>query len=559
MFMTVRLLAACLFLLFIGFTSAFASEDRRVALVIGNSAYKNVVALPNPVNDARAMSAALGRLGFDVTLLTNVSKVDFDQGLADFSEKASNADLALVFYAGHGIEMGGVNYLIPVDAKLKTDLRVPFETVSLNSVLGAVSAAKKLRMVLLDACRNNPFAEKMTRSLGANRSIGRGLADLAAGPNELISYSALAGKEASDGESGHSPYTEALLANIEKPGIEVGKLFRIVADEVQAKTNGEQVPYESARLPATDIFLRDPDVQPQIEGEVVNATNDSDARADWEIAQKSGKVDVLRAFVETHGDAKMYRLLAEEQIAILERADKPGSLVEAPVEAAIPDKFESAPVTECDRLATVPNDRQAISRLLGVEFAKIQAKKALQECKKSLDAYPSEARFLFLYGRALYRNDRAEEAMQYYKRAAALNYGMANNGIAMLYLKGVGTVRSGQEAFKWFQKAASLNVSTSMYSLGYMYQKGEFVAKDERKAAEWMVRALQLGDTLTFGELFVRNNNWPTSFRREIQKELARIGSYDGPVNGVLGPSSRSAAEKIMKAKLGDIDANKAN
>jgi uncharacterized protein len=511
--MNIRLLAACLLFFLTCITSAFAAEDRRVALVIGNSAYDSVAKLPNPVNDATAMGAALSRLGFDVTLLTDVGKVAFDQGLADFSEKASGADLALVFYAGHGIEMGGVNYLIPVDAKLKTDLRVQFETVSLNSVLDAVSAAKKLRMVLLDACRNNPFAEKMTRSLGAKRKIGRGLTDVAAGPNELISYAAFAGKEASDGDSDHSPYTEALLANIERPGIEIGKLFRIVADEVQVKTNGEQVPYESARLPGTDIFLKEPVEDASIEKEAIEkkpteAVEVKEIEEDWLQAKKSGDADMLKAFIDVHGANKMYRLLAERQLALLAKPGQPlssdnhdaddaqrqaviAALPALPkqLEALVQDRAAApAPETECDRLAASSGDRQKLKTVKGVTYAALDIAVAKPACEAAVRDYPGDPRLMYQLARIYSKDKNPAEAMRLFRIAADKGYADAANGVAVMYWNDRSAEENRAEAMKWFTRAAEEG------SIGAMLNLSAIVVKTEpQKALEWLRKGADQG------------------------------------------------------------------
>ena len=234
-----------------------AQAEKRVALVIGNSNYNQVARLPNPANDSRAMADALARLDFTVTLQQDLGKSAMEQTLADFSDAVRDADLAVVYYAGHGMEMNGKNYLIPTDARLKSDNRVQFETVSLDHVMLAIEGAKALKLVLLDACRDNPFANSM-KPTNATRSISRGLAKVETNPGVLVSYAAAAGTTALDGNGKHSPYTEALLAYIEQPGLELSLLFRKVADAVQAKTDGRQTPFEYGRLPGVSIYLKEP-------------------------------------------------------------------------------------------------------------------------------------------------------------------------------------------------------------------------------------------------------------------------------------------------------------
>ena len=188
-------------------------------LVIGISAYKNVPLLPNPVRDAAAVAEALRRTGFQtVTLLTDLPKEQLVDALRNFAQLADAADWAVVYYAGHGIEMGGSNYLIPVDARLSTDRDVGFEAVPMDQVLSAVDGAKKLRVVLLDACRDNPFANQMRRTLNtASRSIGRGLASIEPESGTLVVYAAKHGETALDGSGANSPFATALIKNIQIP------------------------------------------------------------------------------------------------------------------------------------------------------------------------------------------------------------------------------------------------------------------------------------------------------------------------------------------------------
>jgi uncharacterized caspase-like protein len=173
-----------------------------VALIIGNSAYQNVPPLSNPINDGAMMAATLKDAGFDVVdSRHDLSEIETRRALRDFSDAAYDADIAVVYYAGHGMEVEGANYLIPVDAKLERDTDVFDEALSLERILVAAEPAKQLRLVILDACRDNPFAKLMKRTV-ASRAIGRGLAKIEpTSPNTLIAYSAKAGSTAADGDT----------------------------------------------------------------------------------------------------------------------------------------------------------------------------------------------------------------------------------------------------------------------------------------------------------------------------------------------------------------------
>ena len=221
----------------------------RVALVVGNSAYEHIGRLPNPTNDAADVGAALRRLGFDVTITRDAGLSALTGALRAFTRDSEGADVALVFYAGHGMEMDGVNYLLPVDARLERDTDVRYETVTLDDVLASTSGAG-LRLVILDACRNNPLARSMRRTV-RTRSVSNGsLGDLnedLLGDETLVAYSAAAGTTADDGEGRNSPYASALLAHLEDP-VDIGVMFRRVRARVLSATNERQRPHEYSSL-----------------------------------------------------------------------------------------------------------------------------------------------------------------------------------------------------------------------------------------------------------------------------------------------------------------------
>ena len=253
------------------FVSSSAMSAQRVALVIGNSNYAHVPVLPNPRNDASDIGAALERLGFAVTRLENADRNSLWQGLQEFKRAASVSKVAAVFYAGHGIEVDQRNFLVPVDARLASDQDVEFETVPLDLVMRALDGASELRLVILDACRDNPFAAKMQRS-GATRSIGRGLARLEPSEQTLVAYSAEAGTVASDGDGRNSPYTEALLRHIEEPGLELDLMFRHVRDSVLSSTGGSQRPFTYGSLSSQGTYLTG---RPAVESTVVSGQSGS--------------------------------------------------------------------------------------------------------------------------------------------------------------------------------------------------------------------------------------------------------------------------------------------
>jgi hypothetical protein len=275
------------------------ADGKRVALVIGNSTYRNVPTLPNPANDGADIAAALTRLGFAVTLVTNASFDQMRRGLIAFGRDAAGADMAAVFFAGHGMEISGENWLIPVDAELKKDTDAANEAVSLRSVILQVSNTTSLGLVVLDACRNNPFIAKMSRSLALRAVIGGGLGRIEPVGNVLVAYAARDGTTALDGDGRNSPFTAALLHNIETPGVEVTFMLRNVRDDVMEVTRNEQQPFVYGSLSRKAIYLAgQPSSADQVAANQANATP-ADASAPSRVAPAPSSLAIDPALVGT--------------------------------------------------------------------------------------------------------------------------------------------------------------------------------------------------------------------------------------------------------------------
>jgi hypothetical protein len=233
-----------------------AFAEKRVALVIGNSAYQNVSKLANPGNDSSAISATFKSAGFDVVdLKRDLNVSEMRRALRDFSDTVRDADVAIVYFAGHGIEINGNNYLIPVDAVLERDIDAFDEAIPLDRILTVIEPAKQLRLVILDACRDNPFSKTMKRMIGS-RAIGRGLAKVEPeSPNTLIAFAAKAGSTASDGDSKNSPFTAALVKYLPRPGLDLRRAFGYARDDVLKATNNKQEPFIYGSLGGDDVAL----------------------------------------------------------------------------------------------------------------------------------------------------------------------------------------------------------------------------------------------------------------------------------------------------------------
>ena len=229
----------------------------RVALVIGNSDYQKVGRLPNPARDAIAVATAFRQIGFkEVRLVENQTRSELLKSLRDFRDIADHAEWATIYYAGHGIEINGENYLVPVDARLVSDRDVPDEAIPLSRFLTTIDRAKQLKMVILDACRDNPFLSQM-RFTNPTRSIGRGLARIEEPPggSTLIAYAAKSGQIAQDGSGSNSPFVRALLERFQTPGLEVEKAFRLIRDDVLGATDRQQEPSYVSSLGGDDYII----------------------------------------------------------------------------------------------------------------------------------------------------------------------------------------------------------------------------------------------------------------------------------------------------------------
>jgi Caspase domain len=239
-----------LFLTLLAFVAPAHAADR-IALVVGNGNYQHTSRLKNPANDAEDLAAALRKIGFDVVEGRDLDRRGMEERLRLFAHKLDSAKIALFFYAGHGLQVSGKNYLLPVDAKLENPRDLAFETIELGQVLAQMDAANAANIVILDACRDNPLARTLLGAFGPTRSgaVGRGLArDIISGDGTIIVYSTQPDNVALDGDGRNSPYTAALLKHLTTPGLEVGTLMRRVRLDVVASTERRQIPWDSNSL-----------------------------------------------------------------------------------------------------------------------------------------------------------------------------------------------------------------------------------------------------------------------------------------------------------------------
>src|SRR5438874_1483153 len=348
-----------------------AFAEKRVALVLGNSAYQNVARLPNPVNDGTVIAATLKNAGFDVVEERHdLPAAETRRALRDFADRARDADIAVVYYAGHGIEVDGGNYLIPVDAKLERDTDVYDEDLSLDRVLPAIEPAKILRLVILDACRDNPFSKVMKRTV-ASRAIGQGLAKVEpTSPNMLIAYSAKAGSTAADGDGTNSPFTVALSKHLTTPGLDVRRAFGFVRDDVLKTTNNRQEPFVYGSLGGDDVPLV-PAPKVAAPAAAPAANPQADIRRDYELALQIGNKAALNAFLAQYPDG-FYASLAKLQLEKLAAED---TRVAATEKARLAEQERARLASEGAQKAT---QAKAEADAKAAEQARVAAEKAKQ-------------------------------------------------------------------------------------------------------------------------------------------------------------------------------------
>ena len=459
--------------------------DGRVALVVGNSTYDHIGRLPNPDNDARDMSAALRRLGFEVTTELDADRVELTEALRAFTRRSAGADVALVFYAGHGIEMDGVNYLVPVDARLERDVDVRFETVTVDDLLVSTTGAS-LRLVLLDACRNNPLARSMQRTAATRTVSGGSFADLnenLLGNETLVAYAAAAGTTAADGRGRNSPYTAALLSHLETP-LEIGLLFRRVRAAVLAATNGAQRPHEYHSLVGEHYLTRT-----LAGGASVNAT--AAAPADPALADPPRpdppEVDVT-----------------ELHIAALRELAEAG---DAEAQTELGERYEHGRGVAQDDRAAVSWFRRAAEQghppgqaALGFMYA--TARGVVQDDVEAVHwfrraAEQGNARSQYNLG-ASYRDGRGvvqddAEAVRWFRRSAEQGSALGQTGLGAMYDTGHGVQRNAAAAVRWYHRAADQGDAFAQRYLGVMYRDGRGVSRDDKEAVRWFRRSADRG------------------------------------------------------------------
>jgi hypothetical protein len=468
--------------------SGSAQAQSRIALVVGNSAYQHAPALPTTLNDANEIAQTLESLGFVTKKLVNASYDDFRRAVRAFNDLAPNAEVALIYFAGHGIAMNGENWIIPVDAELRTEFDVTTEAIGLNTLMQSAGNATTLGIVILDACRDNPFASTMARQ---TRSINRGLARVEPAQNVLVAYASKVGTTAEDGIGRNSPYTAALLKYLGAPGVDINLMLRKVRDDVRLHTNQKQQPFVYGSLPKKPIFLKEASV-------VIDAGQGSKPVVEldetiWPAIKDSTDRQLFSDFLNRFPLSPH----AEEARAKL-KSLPPRNI---PSRETNPNVPATTAVDACDRLAASPLDTERANKVAGVELSKIEISAAERVCEEAMRHSPQVARFPFQAARvAMARGDHTG-ALQLYEKASELGSALAMYSLGLIYLDGKIVPLDYAQARSWYEKAVALNSAFAMADLASLYETGRGGAPNIAKAFELYRRAATAGDRTSMTKL----------------------------------------------------------
>ncbi|MDH5528880.1 MAG: caspase family protein [Paracoccaceae bacterium] len=472
-----------------GLTTVAVAADR-MALVVGMSNYGSIPKLRNTTNDAKAITTTLTEVGFDVTTLIDATQQEFLAALADFAFVSETADLALIYFAGHGVEVQGENFLIPVDAEIRSNRDVQNQSVSLKDLLAAVDHARKMRIVILDSCRNNPFGDAIAQEPAVTSepttTATRGSAGLAPpvpDRGSLVAFAARDGSVAEDGKGDNSPFALALIDKLAEPGLEISLMFRQVRDEVLAATGNRQEPHTYGSLPGTPFYISGTPEERE-------ALAVDDRRLAWSALRPEQEVQ-LAALAKT-GDTRSLLGLAYMRL-------NPEARGFAPTDAA----------------ALLEQAATAGSAEAQYELAK------LYETGLGVAADP-------------------QRALALYQQSAGQEFADAINDLGFLhYHGGLGLPADPARALTFFERAADLRHPQAMFNFAALIDDGLVHGKGPDVAAEYLYQALRSGNSDVFNLLLERPKMFSAQTRRALQNVLIRNAFYNGAVDGDFGPGTQ--------------------
>jgi uncharacterized caspase-like protein len=483
--------------------TAFAAEAaNRVALVIGMSKYQTIPTLANTISDATAIAEKLEGLGFQVDRAIDLPLTDLIKTVNDFSFKSETSDISVVYYAGHGVELNGQNFLIPIDVKIVKPSDVGAQAITLKHLLGAVENARKLRIVILDSCRNNPFADWPVQEVAKagteafdsteTRSLRKqGLAEPSVDKGTLVVYAAKDGEVALDGEGGHSPFAKALIDQLPARNVEIGMMFRQVRDAVLRETKNKQEPHFYGSLSGVPFFLAGTDQ---------NIASLTDRKTAWA------------------------SLAADQELQLASLAE------EGNVRAMIGLGYMSLAASDKNRF---------------------KPEKAFAMFTEAADKGDPEAMFELgkLYEKGIGTNQDVAKALSLYQKAADLGFSDAINDLGFLYYQGaVGQKPDRKKAVALFLKAADLRHPQAMYNVAALIDDGAVEGKTPDDAGRYLYAALRTGVKDVLDQLETNPNQFKPATRRALQAELAKNKLYAGKIDGAIGKGT----QRSMRVAFGD-------
>jgi TPR repeat protein len=527
-------------------TDSASAAGKRVAFVVGNGAYTAVPTLANPKNDAEAVSAALRKVGFEVVTAIDLKREDFDKSVETFIRSLSDAELSVFYYSGHGVEVGGENRIIPVDAELATDAALEVETISLQTIMMQMRNNSRAQLLYLDACRDNPFAVKkfLVGADDIKRSVGRGLAKQKNTIGSLIAYATEPGNIALDGYGKNSPFTAAMLRHSFIANVDVQTALMQVTRDVWESTHEKQRPWSNATL-VEPVFLNglivkavnsEPNADAQETGTTVPAHEQPKAGKQIRITAKPATVGLGAQPVFTEADVKFISENAKLKLSkmpssgTVSQAGQPlAEGAEIDVAALATLKFEpsigesqaapdlaleattaegevvpvvvkeSVEVDACDSEAGEPLDLQGTQS--GVLPNEINIDKALSACRTAVQDHPDVPRFIYQLGRAELAARNMEAANKLFEQAAEAGHVRALNQLGYMAQRGFGRPQSVEEANVYFKKAAEKGDPYGMLSYGRNLARGRSVKPDVNAGLAYLNHAVEMGHTYAMNEL----------------------------------------------------------
>jgi uncharacterized caspase-like protein len=440
----------------------------RVALVIGNGAYPNLGALKNPPNDAKLMAKTLRSLGFDVLERIDANQKGMRKAIKVFGNKLETAGkdaVGLFYYAGHGVQVRGENYMVPVNVDIQDEADVRIEAVSASAVQENMAfAGNDLNIIVMDACRNNPFKRSF-------RSAARGLAKMDASKGTLIAYATSPGDVAADGKGDNSPYTKALAKAMQTPGMTVERVFKQVRNQVIAVTDSAQVPWEASSLTGGDFYFKHgSNSTTAVPSTTVQPAQQQNLEAMfWQSIQGSDNTSLYQSYLDQYPNG-IFAPIARVKVAA----------VQDPQVAALPSK----PIPQANPGLKNGEYEFGLGMSLYVKENYAEAFKSFQDA-----ASKGHAKALHMIAQ-LYENgwgvgEDMAEALRYHRSAAEKGNIESYGTIGLYYKKGWVVRADYEEAMRWWHKGAALGDWYSIGSLGYAYMTGDAGEVDFKKARFW--------------------------------------------------------------------------